>query len=434
MKYRGKWLEIAKSFRDSKQPIINMAEGPCESCTTLTKYSCINCSTFICNRVNCSLAELDETTAGWIAQKSVGYCKSCADDIISKPKCQEETPHKKPRVESNDSSTGTSSDESDSADSLLNQRQSTPKNSTKKRRKGKGKEKKVAGRKAVWKEANIDDMIDIIVNDEGHSRNLIFTNVKKQKNTEVYKKILNSLQQRYSQYDPPSTFPFTVVQMRTKFKWCVATCKKISLTISTKSGIKRIQDDKGYGQWFNLLYPLIKSRDSCQPEQAIEPDSLNNSISGSEESSSLCREPTPPMFVPIKSRVREKKKVDLNEAIVGTMEVMKKAIENDPTKDILALMRDEMKQAREQDLRFQQLIGTILQQQVSQQVSQSWPPYGHPAPGYGPNQFDGGQMHGLAPMQYFMPNTLPQHNLSENIPQTSETNLPFNYQKPPGQS
>jgi hypothetical protein len=96
--------------------------------------------------VNCSLAELDETTAGWIAQKSVGYCKSCADDIISKPKCQEETPHKKPRVESNDSSTGTSSDESDSADSLLNQRQSTPKNSTKKRREKEKKKKLLAER------------------------------------------------------------------------------------------------------------------------------------------------------------------------------------------------------------------------------------------------------------------------------------------------
>ncbi len=334
---------------------------------------------------------------------------------------------KKPCAESNEYSTDTSNDESESSDLLLNQRQKTSNNS--KNKKGNGKEKKVVGRKAVWKDANIDDMIDIIVNDESYSRNLIFTNVKKQKNTEVYNKIPNNLQERYSQYNPPLSFQFTVPQMRTKFKWCVATCKKISLTISTKSGIKRIQDEKGYGQWFNLLYPLIKSRDSCQPEQAIEPDSLNNCVSGSEESSSLSREPTPPMFVPIKSRAKEKKK-DLNEAIVGTMEVMKQAIENDP-------MKAEMKQAREQDLRFQQLIGTILQQQVSHQSSQSWPPYGHPAPGYGPrqNQFDGGQMHGLAPMQYFTPNTLPQQNLGEDIPQTSETNLPFmNYQKPPGQN
>ena len=273
----------------------------------------------------------------------------------------------------------------------------------------------------MWKEANIDDMIDIIVNDESYSRNLIFTNVKKQKNTEVYNKILNKLQERYSQYDPPLSFPFTVPQMRTKFKWCVATCKKISLTVSTKSGIKRIQDDKGYGPWFNLLYPLIKSRDSCQPEQAIEPDSLNDSISGSEESSSLSREPTPPMFVPIKNRAKQKKN-DLNEAIVGTIDVMRKAIENDPTKDLLALMRDDMKQAREQDLRFHQVIGTILQQQVSlQQASQSCPSYGHPAPGYmtGQSQFNNGQMNGLMPMSNFTPNNLPQQ-LCEEIPPTYE--------------
>ena len=406
----------------------NMAEGQCVSCKTSTKYNCINCSVFVCNRVGCSLAELDESTAGWIAQQSVGYCKSCADEVISD---YQEQRNKKPRTELDERSENTSSDESKSSDVPLDHSRKSPK-------KKRGKNKKVAGRKAIWKESNIDDMIDIIVNDENFARKLIFTNVKKQKNTEVYGKILNRLKERYSQYSPPSSFPLTVEQMRTKFKWCVATCKRISLTIATKSGIKRIQDEKGYGQWFGLLYPLIKSRDSCQPEQAIEPDSLNESISGpsgSEESSSLSREPTPPMFVPIKRSAKEKKE-DLNEAIARTMEVMKKAIENDPTKDILALMRDDMKQAREQDLRFQQLMGTILQQQVSSnQAAQSWPSYGHPAPGYVPGH--SGHMHGMASMQHFTPNTLPQQNLGQENPSTHENNfheyLPFmNYQQPPG--
>ena len=206
--------------------------------------------------------------------------------------------------------------------------------------------------------------------------------------------------------------------------------------------LKRIQDEKGYGQWFGLLYPLIKSRDSCQPEQAIEPDSLNESISGpsgSEESSSLSREPTPPMFVPIKRSAKEKQK-DLNETIAGTMEVMKNAIQNDPTQDILALMRDDMKQASEQDLRFQQLMVTILQQQVSSnEAAQSWPSYGQPAPGYAPghSQFDSGHMHGMASMQHFTPNTLPHQNLGQENPSTHQNNfhecLPFmNYQQPPG--
>ena len=404
----------------------NMAEGPCFSCKSTTKYSCINCSSFVCNRIGCSLAELDESTAGWIAQQSVGYCKSCADEVI----LDYQQGSKKSRAESDeqiDHSEGTSSGESDNSDIPLSH---TRKSSQKLR--GKGKGKKAAGRKAVWKERHIDDMIDIIVNDENFSRKLIFTNVKKQKNSEVYNKIFEHLKERYSQYNPPSSFPFTIEQMRTKFKWCVATCKRISLTISTKSGIKRIQDEKGYGQWFGLLYPLIKSRDSCQPEQSIEPDSLND-ISGSDESSSLSREPTPPMFVPMKNHVKEKKK-DLNEAIAGTLEVMKKAIENNPTKDILDLMRDDMKQAREQDLRFQQLIGTILQQQVlSNQPAQPWPAYGYSAPGYVPvhNQFDSanGQMCGtpVAPMQNYPPNTFPQQN-----PSTSENNFSgyVNYQQP----
>jgi hypothetical protein len=159
--------------------------------------------------------------------------------------------------------------------------------------------------------------------------------------------------------------------------------------------MKRIQDEKGYGQWFGLLYPLIISREPCRPEQAIEVDSLNESISGSEELSSLSRELTPPMFVPIKRSAKEKKK-NLNDAIGGTMELMKKAIENDHTKDmILSLMRDDINQAREQDLRFQQLMGTILQQQVSSNhAAQSWSSYGHPAPGYVPghSQFDSGHI------------------------------------------
>ena len=108
---------------------------------------------------------------------------------------------------------------------------------------------------------------------------LIFTNAKKQKKTEVYNKIFEHFQEQYSQYYPSSSFPFTIEQMKTKFKWCVATCKQISLTISTKSGIEGIWDEKRIGQWFKLLYPLIKFWDLCQPKKSIESDSSNN-ISG----------------------------------------------------------------------------------------------------------------------------------------------------------
>ena len=46
------------------------------------------------------------------------------------------------------------------------------------------------------------------------------------------------------------------------------------MTIRTASGMKRFQEDKNLGKWFNQLYPLVKSRELAQPEQAIELSSL----------------------------------------------------------------------------------------------------------------------------------------------------------------
>ena len=44
--------------------------------------------------------------------------------------------------------------------------------------------------------------------------------------------------------------------------------------MKTSSGIKRFQDNKGYGKWFNCLLPLIQTRASCQPDQAMDPTSV----------------------------------------------------------------------------------------------------------------------------------------------------------------
>ena len=64
---------------------------------------------------------------------------------------------------------------------------------------------------------------------------------------------------------------FNVSQLRNKFKKCVGDCKKVALTIKTATGMKKIQREKGYGAWFDQLFALIKTRDSCKPESAIEP-------------------------------------------------------------------------------------------------------------------------------------------------------------------
>ena len=69
-------------------------------------------------------------------------------------------------------------------------------------------------------------------------------------------------------------FTYDVNQTREKFKRCMAECKKASLTMKTASGIKRFQENKGYGKRFNCLLPFVQSRVSCQPEQALDPSSV----------------------------------------------------------------------------------------------------------------------------------------------------------------
>ena len=43
------------------------------------------------------------------------------------------------------------------------------------------------------------------------------------------------------------------------------------MTIKTATGIEHFQNEKGYGKWFDLLFPLVKTQDSCQPDMAVEP-------------------------------------------------------------------------------------------------------------------------------------------------------------------
>ena len=59
--------------------------------------------------------------------------------------------------------------------------------------------------------------------------------------------------------------------MRTKFKKCVSQCKQAALTQKTATGIKRYQEDRGFGKWFIALFDVVKTRNSCQPERALEP-------------------------------------------------------------------------------------------------------------------------------------------------------------------
>ena len=197
------------------------------------------------------------------------------------------------------------------------------------------KTKKKAGRKAKWSDS------DIVVNSEYYKKRLIFMNLKNQNNSEIYEKVLKELQVRAK--ERREEVPFNVNQLRTKFKKLVAECKKISLTIKTVTGIKRVQDEKCYSPWFDQLYSLVKTRDSCQPEQSIEPyavlnssvDKLENSGSSSsllDDSATEC-ETEKSLFVPVK-RPRKKKEDNAKELL----DIMKK---KDPMKEYLEFAREE---------------------------------------------------------------------------------------------
>jgi hypothetical protein len=209
--------------------------------------------------------------------------------------------------------------------------------------------KKKSGRKAKWSDSLINDMVDIILNNENYKRKLIFTNVKNQRNGDIYSKILEEMQKRAT--IRKESVPFTVVQLRTNFKKLIGECKKAALTIKCATGIKRFQDTKGYGDWFNPLFNLVKTRDACQPEQAIEP-SASGTITNTDDSSSASQEGNmKKLFVPFKRNKKNKKKTALEEATT----LLKKAVENDPIKDILEFMREDAEKSRQHELMLLQM-------------------------------------------------------------------------------
>ena len=53
------------------------------------------------------------------------------------------------------------------------------------------------------------------------------------------------------------------------------------MTVKTSTGVKRVQDEKQLGAWFNQLFPLVQTRDSCNPDMAVE-SSLSLQLSDGE--------------------------------------------------------------------------------------------------------------------------------------------------------
>ena len=188
-------------------------------------------------------------------------------------------------------------------------------------------------------------------------KTLIFRNTKFQRNGELYGKIKLELEQRCAARG--ECVSISVDQLRSKFKKCVGECKRVALTIKTATGIKRFVDDKGYGAWFDKLFAIVKTRDSCQPDQALEPSVLEfvqnegESSCGTDKVLESESEDKPgKLFVPVKERKRSRKDDPVCEAI----KLMRSVVENDPTKEVINFLKEDIQKAREHELKLFQMM------------------------------------------------------------------------------
>ena len=74
--------------------------------------------------------------------------------------------------------------------------------------------------------------------------------LKMLKMASIMKKVLKN----WSLGDRGETFSYTVAYSRTRFKRCVSLCREAAPKIKTASGIKRFQEEKHFGSWFNPIH------------------------------------------------------------------------------------------------------------------------------------------------------------------------------------
>ena len=234
-------------------------------------------------------------------------------------------------------------------------------------------------------------MTNAICSNDYLVKKLVCQNTKNSSNGELFKKAVADAQKACLEWG--QNFEFDITQTRTKFTSCVSWCKTAAMTFKTATGIQRFQDDKNLGCWFNQLFPLGKSRESAQPEQAIEPSACqevavdekydedsthgfdfqsdtqspcsSNSVPSSDQRVSRKESKNfPPkrknLAVPVKTC--KKKKSDLLAEAVSSFNKM---LDSDPTKELLEFFKEENEKSREQEL---EIFKSQLQSQMQMQM------------------------------------------------------------------
>ena len=132
-----------------------------------------------------------------------------------------------------------------------------------KRKKTSSQKRKITtvAEKFTWSNEMLEDLVDIICSDEETKKMLIFRNQKFAANNTLYQKVAMELNQRIKRYEKPFSFEVTVTQARYKFRKLILKCKAQSLTQRTATGLSRYEVEKGYGKWWDELFPFLASRE-----------------------------------------------------------------------------------------------------------------------------------------------------------------------------
>ena len=160
------------------------------------------------------------------------------------------------------------------------------------------------------------------------------------------------------------------------------------MTVKTSTGVKRVQDEKQLGAWFNQLFPLVQTRDSCNPDMAVESSSsLQLSDGELVKRASDNRAPTDEQssdgfdqgddsdkkqFVPIRKGRRKKVKSQNSSSALSTaVELFEKVVNNDPTTQLMHFFKEENQRAREHELKLMELFMSQRQPAVSYSAGSS---------------------------------------------------------------
>ena len=128
-------------------------------------------------------------------------------------------------------------------------------------------------------------------------------------------------------------------------------CKSVSLTKRTSSGMARHQVEKSYGKWWDILFPLVASRESSDPNIMIEPsfDTINQRV----ESKTQPNEVTNVSSQNGKANMKKQKEKKLEQEIVN---LTRSFIENDPTEKLLNFLTSENERSRRHEAKMMRMM------------------------------------------------------------------------------